>query len=99
MKSVFNYRLKLPAKPNSTHIEQLKAKVNALNLTALRIRKFQIGESKFASCAQISDDTMVLLSRESEVQMTVELVPIDRTTKIHFKPKNLFLESEFTEKH
>ena len=89
----------MPAKPYSTHIEQLKAKVNTLNLTALRIRIFKTSESKFAACAQISEDMMVLLSRESEDQVSVELVPIDRNIKSSESTLKFDLQSKFTEKH
>jgi hypothetical protein len=62
LKSGFSYRLKIPVKQYSAHIEQLNVKVNALNLTALRIRKLKTGEIKFSAFAQISDELMVLLS-------------------------------------
>ena len=37
MRSGFNYRLKLPVQPDTTNNEQLKTKVNALDLAPLRI--------------------------------------------------------------
>ena len=40
----FNYRLKLPALPYATNNEQLKAKVNFLDLAPTRILAFETGE-------------------------------------------------------
>jgi hypothetical protein len=44
MSSGFNYRLKLPALPYATNNEQLKAKVNFLDLAPTRILEFKTGE-------------------------------------------------------
>jgi hypothetical protein len=43
MNSGFHYRLKLPAQAESSNNEKLKAKLNVLNTTALRIQPFKSG--------------------------------------------------------
>ena len=49
MDSGFSYRLKLPALAESSNKEKLKAKVNVLNTTALRIQPFKSGNQSLTA--------------------------------------------------
>ena len=49
--SGFCYRLKLPAVPANSNNEKLKAKLNVLDLNALRFQSFKCEYAKYAAFA------------------------------------------------
>ena len=79
MNSGFHYRLKLPALLGTRINESLRAKVNVLDLSPIRVQLFKTGFRSESAFAQISEHTMLLLSLESELKMGAELVTIDKT--------------------
>jgi hypothetical protein len=48
-----------------------------LDLVATRLLPFKCGNSKYAAIAHIKENQMLLLSRESPLKMSAELVPAE----------------------
>ena len=96
MNSGFNYRLKLPVLLGVKSKDQLKTKVNALNLSPLRIQTFKSQYHQAAAFAQIGENKMVLLSLESRFKMYAELFQDESTQN---DGNSFALQEEFTSNH
>ena len=72
--------------------------MNVLNLASKIIQEFKTGYRKYAAFAQIEPNKILLLSQESELKMSAELVIIDRTLQIKDQ-LSFALVKKFTANH
>ena len=68
-------------------------------MQALKIKPFRVVYFAHTAYGQITEDKVLLLSKESELKMVAELIPLDRTQECPENKLNFDLQQTLSSKH